>query len=86
MHCLVLHYITMHHTMVIESCIVFIHAICRSQCTLYDIMLYNDSSHVTVYAYHLVGTWQKRLAGTPVNYCHYDYRYYDGYWYCYCYC
>ena len=49
MHCLVLHYITMHHTMVIASCIVFVYAICRSHRTLYDIMLYNDSSHVTVY-------------------------------------
>ncbi len=35
--------------MVIKSCIVFIYAIHRLHYTLYDIMLYEDLSHVTVY-------------------------------------
>lgn len=47
MHCLVLHYITMHRTLVIESCIVFIYAIPSDHDEL-------DSDYYCCYYYYFI--------------------------------
>ena len=38
-------------------------------------------AHWTRVEAHLVGTWQERLAGMPVNYYHYYWYYYYYYYY-----